>query len=100
MPTMWFVKDGPRPHSQKDAGIAVTFDEVAAIFGSHQMHYAGPEAPSINAGKSSHSNKNVVLEVEEAEGTSSLLPKAGFYLVADCSPTSARRDLLASRVSV
>jgi hypothetical protein len=97
MPTMWLVKDGRRPHSQTGPGTSVTFDEVAAIFGSHQMHYAGPEAPSINADKPSHSIKNVVLEVEENEGVSSLLPKQGFYLVVGSSPDSAERDLHAHR---
>jgi hypothetical protein len=97
MPTMWFVKDGPRPYSQRGLGTPVTFDEIEAIFGSYQMHYAGSEAPSINAGKPSHSIKNVVFEVEESEGTSSFLPKPGFYLVVGCSPDSAERDLLAHR---
>ena len=100
MPTMWLVKDGPRPHSQSGPGTSMTFDEVAAIFGSHQMRYAGLEAPSINAAKPSHSNKNVVLEVEATEGVSALLPEQGFFLVVGCSPDSAERALLAHRGSV
>jgi len=100
MPTMWLVKDGPRPNSQSGPGTSMTFDEVVAIFGSYQMRYAGPEAPSINAAKPSHSNRNVVLEVGATEGVSSLLTKQGFYIVAGCSPDSAERDLQAHRRSV
>lgn len=99
MPTMWFAKDGLRPHSQSGPGIAVTSEEVTVIVAGHAVHFIGLEAPSINPDQPSHSLKNVVLEVEEQSDASALLPEVGFYLVPGLLPSKAQSRLDASRES-
>ena len=93
MPTMWFAKDGSRPNSQSGPGISITTEEALVIVGLHRAIFAGNEAPNINPNQPSHSLKNVVLEVESSSEISSLLPKAGFYVVAELTPMEAQRRL-------
>jgi hypothetical protein len=97
MPTMWFAKDGPRPHSQTEPGVEITADEADAVVGARKAIFVGEEAPSINSEQPSHSLKNVVFEVEGDSDVSALLPKAGFYFIRGLSPSEAQRMLDACR---
>jgi hypothetical protein len=97
MPTMWFAKDGPRPHSQRGSGIPLTSAEAQAVVGAREAKFVGTEPPSINPEQPSHSLKNVVLEVEATSDVSPLLPKVGFYFVVGLAPSEAERLLNAHR---
>jgi hypothetical protein len=97
MPTMWFSKDGKRPHTQSGPGTAITFDEAKAVVGSRTLYFAGLEAPSINPDRPSYFETNVVLEVEPGEGISDLLPRPGFYVVIGLKPEAAENKLNAVR---
>jgi len=97
MPTMWFAKDGPRPHSQEGSGMPITSAEAQVVIGAREAKFVGIEAPSVNPEQPSHSLKNVVLEVETTADVSPLLPKVGFYFVVGLSPADAERLLDAHR---
>lgn len=97
MPVMWFATDGPRPTSQTGPGISVTTQEVQRIVGKNKFVFVGEVAPSINSVHPSNSLKNVVLEVEDSSEISSLLPRIGFYIVADLHPLEAQNTLKAIR---
>jgi hypothetical protein len=97
MPTMWFSKDGKRPHTQSGPGIPITFDEAKAVVGMKSLHFAGLEAPSINPQRPTDYEKNVELEVGASEGTSDLLSKPGFYVVVGLRPEAAESRLDAYR---
>lgn len=99
MAIMWFSKDGRRPHTQRGPGIDIALEEIHAIFGSERLHFAGLEAPSINPDNPSHSAKNVVLEIDEEDGFSELLPQAGCYLVVGVKPPDAEARLHAHRAA-
>jgi hypothetical protein len=97
MATMWFSKDGKRPHTQSGPGINISFEEIQAVFGKEHLRYVGTEAPSINPDTPSYFEENVVLEIDENDGVSELLPKVGFYLVVDVRPYDAESKLHAHR---
>ena len=93
MAIMWFSKDGLRPHTQRGSGLEISLEEIHAVFGSERLRFTGAEAPSINPDNPSNFEKNVVLEVDVADGVSDLLPQAGFYLVIGVSPSDAEARL-------
>jgi hypothetical protein len=99
MAIMWFSTDGLRPDTQRGPGTDISVQEVHAIFGKDQLRYVGVEAPSINPKTPSHSEKNVVLEIDEDDDSSERLPKAGFYLVVGVRPADATSRLLAHRAA-
>jgi hypothetical protein len=93
MAIMWHSKDGRRPHTQRGPGTDLTLDEISAIFAKEELRYCGTEAPSINPNTPSHSEKNVVVEIDEEDGVNARMPKAGFYLVVGVRPTDAQQRL-------
>lgn len=93
MPTIWFAKDGARPHSQFGPGIEITAAEAHSIASSHHAKFVGTEAPSFNPGNPSNSTKNVVIEIESNTQICSLFPNVGYYFIADLKPTEAERTL-------
>ena len=97
MAIMWFSRDGSRPHTQRGPGTDISLEEIHAVFGSERLHFAGLEAPSVNPDRPSHSEKNVVLEIDEEDGFSDLLPQAGCYLVVGVRPRDAEARLHAHR---
>ena len=97
MAIMWFTKDGRRPHTQRGPGIDISAAEIQAIFGSERLHFAGLESPNINPDEPSHSVKNVILEIDEEDGFSDLLPQSGCYVVVGMRPRDAEAKLLAYR---
>jgi hypothetical protein len=99
MAIMWFAKDGKRPHTQSDPGIDISLGEIHAIFGKESLRYVGTEPPSINPDAPSHSEKNVVLEIDTDDGASDLLPQYGFYLVVGVRPEDAKARLHIHRQS-
>ena len=100
MAIMWFSKDGARPYTQRGPGTEISLSEIHAIFDSNRLHYAGTEAPSINPDSPSHSEKNVVLQIGDADGSSNLLPQTGFYVVVGVRPFDAESKLRAYRAKV
>lgn len=98
MATLWFSKDGPRPHTQSGPGIPISLSEAEAIF-TEQVRYCGLEPPSINPNTPSHSVKNVVLEITEVDGSSKDFPKVGFYWLVGLTPTVAEIRLHAHRAA-
>lgn len=97
MAIMCFSKDGKRPHTQSGPGIGISLKEIHAIFGKDHLRYVGTEAPSINPDTPSHSEKNVVLQIDGEDGVSELLPRAGFYFVVGIRPQDAESRLHAYR---
>ena len=93
MPTMWFLKDGRTPYTECGPGTPLGFTEAAAVFGSEDIRHIGPEPPSINPDETSDTPRNVVLQVESDEGSSVLLPEAGFYWVVGADPDGASQRL-------
>lgn len=93
MATMFFSKDGPRPDSQRGPGIELTLAEIEAIFAKEHLRYLGEHPPTINQDRPSHSLKNVVLFVEEEDGSSPRLANSGFYLVMGLRPDVAEERL-------
>jgi hypothetical protein len=78
MPTMWFAKDGRRPHTQSGPGTSITHNEVSVLFSEHEIKYVGRDAPNINPEAPSAWPVNVVLELESSESPSALLPALAF----------------------
>ncbi len=99
MAIMWFSKDGLRPHTQRGPGTDLSLDEIHAVFRKNELRYVGTEAPSINPDTPSYSEKNVVLEIDEQDGFSERLPKAGFYLAIGVRPSDANDRLQAHRAT-
>lgn len=95
MPVLYYAKDGRRPDTQRGEGIRLTFDEIAAAFGSRGAHYLSKEPPEINPDKPSRYPVNVIIEVEEVDGTNEHFPKVGFYLLKDLTPEKAHQLLAA-----
>lgn len=93
MAVMWFSKDGKRPHTQSGPGIDISLDEIHAIFGKELLRYVGTEAPSINPGTPSQSEKNIVLETDADDGISDMLPNIGFYVVVGVRPRDTQDRL-------
>ncbi len=93
MAIMWYSKDGSRPHTQHGPGTDLTLDEISAIFAKDHLRYVGTEAPSINSDTPSHSEKNVVVEIDGDDGFNESMPKAGFYLVVGVRPRDAEQRL-------
>lgn len=100
MPVMWFAKDGARPHSQSGSGISISVAEAREIIGSHEIRFAGAEAPSINPSHPSSHPNNVVLEVESPSDGSGTLARTGFYFVVGLRPSEAEKILGALRGEV
>lgn len=92
MATLWFSKDGRRPHTQSGQGVSISLPEAEAIL-TEQARYCGQEPPSINPDTPSRSIKNVVLEITVADGTSTHFPRAGFYWLVGLEPGVAEARL-------
>lgn len=93
MATMWYSKDGCRPHTQRGPGTELTLEEISTLFAKEELRYCGTDAPSINPETPSHSEKNVVVEIDEEDGFNQRMPKAGFYLVVGVRPAVAAQML-------
>jgi hypothetical protein len=93
MPTLWFVKDGPRPSSRRGAGLSVSLDRVHKAFGEYDALYAGTQAPEFNVNCPSFGPTRVVIEIETGEATDEEFSKAGFYLIDGLSPGAGERLL-------
>ena len=97
MPTMWFIRDGRAPYTEFGPGTSVSFEEAVALFGTEEMHFIGTAPPSIRPDDPSEGPENVVLQVHEEDGTTLLLPQAGFYWVATMRPDDAQARLRKER---
>ncbi len=97
MPTMWFIRDGRAPYTEFGPGTPLSFDEAVALFGTEELRYAGPTPPSIQPDDPSDGPENVVLQLDEGEGTNILLPQAGFYWAASVRPDDASERLRKER---
>jgi hypothetical protein len=91
MATIWFSRDGSRLDTQRAPGIDVSMGEILAVFEPAALCFVGAEAPSINPGRPSHFERNVVLEISALEGGE--LYATGFYLVVGVEPEEAMRKL-------
>lgn len=97
MPVIWYSQDGLRPHTQRGPGTQVTFDEAQVLFGSTELRFVGIEAPNINPETPSEAVKNVVIEIEEGEGVTSMFPESGFYVAIGAKPLAIQNALTAHR---
>lgn len=97
MPTMWFIRDGRAPYTEFGPGTPLSFDEAAALFGTEDLHYIGAAPPSIRPDDPSESAENVVIQLDEGEGTTLLLPQAGFYWAPTLRPDTAEQRLRKER---
>lgn len=97
MPTLYYAKDGRRPHTQRGPGIRVSFEELRSAFPNAIPQFVSSDAPEFNVDKPSQYPVRVVVEVEADEGTAPEYPKIGFYLLPDLSPEQAQQQLDGSR---
>ncbi|MFC0676401.1 hypothetical protein ACFFGH_00870 [Lysobacter korlensis] len=97
MPTMWLIRDGRTSYAEAGQGMPLSFAEAVDLFASEDLRFVGRRAPSINPDAPSDSIENVLLQVEEGEGTNALLPQAGFYWAVSISPEDAEKRLLRER---
>ena len=97
MPTVWYVKDGRRPDTQRGEGIRLTFEEIRSAFGSYKPTFLSTEPPEFNPEKPSRYPVRVVIEVEGKDGTNDNFPKPGFYILSDLSPDKAHELLTKHR---
>ncbi|CAA9300237.1 MAG: hypothetical protein AVDCRST_MAG71-42 [uncultured Lysobacter sp.] len=97
MPTLWFLKDGRTPYTECGPGSPLSFAEAAVVFGSDDIRAMGPQPPSFNPDETSEAPRNVVLQVDPDEGSSVLLPEAGFYWVVSADPDAAAARLSKER---
>jgi hypothetical protein len=93
MPTMWSIRDGRVPYTEFGPGTPLSFEEAVALFGNEELRYIGPKPPSIHPDEPSDGPENVVLQVDEGEGSNVLLPEAGFYWVPGLHPDVAAQRL-------
>jgi len=93
MPTLYYTKDGRRPHTQRGPGINVSFQDLSTAFPNINPRFVSIEAPEFNVDKPSQYPMRVVVEVEADEGTTTEYPKSGFYLLPNVSPTHANEQL-------
>ena len=99
MATMFFSKDGKRPHTQAGPGVWISLSEATLIFKDLRIIYWGSEAKDINPDSPSRSLKNVVIETNRHDGVSTIFPKHGFYFVVGILPKNAEVRLQAHRVA-
>ena len=99
MATMFFSKDGKRPHTQAGPGVWISLSEAALIFKDLRIIYWGGEAKDINPDSPSRTLKNVVIETDRHDGVSAIFPKDGFYFVVGILPKNAELRLQAHRVA-
>lgn len=99
MPTIWFARDGARPHTQSGNGITVTTAEAEEILSNQEVNYLGTEAPNIRPSTTSKYATNVVIQLEADEPTSKLLPQAGFYLAPNLTPEHVEQAIINLRKS-
>jgi len=93
MPTLWYVKDGPRPDNTRGAGIQVLFLELRGAFGNHTLEFLSKNPPQFNVKEPSLYPRRVVIEVQEEDGLDGKFSQPGFYLFPDLSPEEAHRLL-------
>lgn len=93
MPTLWFLQDGRASYAEAGPGVTLDFEEAAAVFGTEDLRYIGPHAPNFGVDREPGPDRNVVLEVGSGEGSSVLLPDAGFYWA-----TSISEDMVHERL--
>lgn len=97
MPTMWFLKDGRTPYTECGPGLPMSFAEAAAVLGTEDLRFIGPEPPSINPDETSDVPRNVVVQLDPDEGSNVLLPQAGFYWAVSLNPDAASARLAKER---
>ena len=86
MPTIWYARDGKRPHTQHGPGVQISHNEANELFANEVLKFCGQEAPSINPNMPSDYPKNVVIELGREESVSKIFPEPGFYLVGGLRP--------------
>jgi len=99
MPTIWFAKDGVRPHTQQGNGITITQTEAQEIFSGNELHYVGDEAPNIRPDTPSKHPTNVVIQLEVGEPTSKIFPLVGFYIIQNATPEHVEQCIIKIRKS-
>jgi hypothetical protein len=97
MPTLWFIKDGRVSYAESGPGTPLGFDEAVAVFGNEQVRFIGREAPNLGPDRPGDRADNVMLEVDETEGTNALLPRPGFYWAVSITPEEVERRLRRER---
>ena len=93
MPTMWFVKDGPRSSTTRRAGTPISFDEIEKAFSAYRFEFLCANPPQFNINTPSQYPRYVVIEVREEDRTSPKFPQAGFYVMDNLSPERANHLL-------
>jgi hypothetical protein len=107
MATLFFAKDGSRPaedewgpFTQSGGGVTLSTTEALELIGTGRCLFRGVEAPSINPGPVSGSEKHVVLEIKEEDDLLSYFIETGFYHLPDLTPTQAKERIAAIRGAV
>lgn len=93
MPTIWYVREGPRPNTTNDPGITVTpldYERAFSAWTPKFLSKASPEFPSANP---SPEARHVVVEIRGDDETGLTFPFPGFYLLPDVTPEEAKEEL-------
>ena len=97
MPTLWFVPDGRASYTDVAPGLPLSFEEATQLFATEEIRYVGTAPPSLRPDDPSEQVENVVLQLDEGEGTTMLLPQAGYYWVPSLRPEAASERLRRER---
>lgn len=89
MPTVYFVKDGPRPDNS-GPGFPISMPDLEARVRGQEVKYLGIVPPQFNPDQPSRfATKHVVIEVEPTEATGAVFKRQGFYLLPQLKPKEA-----------
>lgn len=102
MPTMWFVKEGPRSNATRGSGAQLSFDEIRRAFKNSRPEFLSTNPPRFNVNTPSQFpvhmvTVHVVIEVHAEDGVNPEFPRSGFYIMDGLSPERARQLLFESR---
>ena len=84
MATIFFVKDGLRPHTYSP-GHKISLTKLKSLFPYIRVHFS-IDPPEFNINDPSLSVMRVVVEIEEGQTDNNQFNKPGFYLLLDISP--------------
>ena len=93
MPIIWYVREGRRPNTVNDPGIALSFLDFQRTFSDRTPQYLSKQPPEFNVEAPSPEALRVIIEVGPEDGTDLMFPFEGFYLFPDMTPEEAKEEL-------
>jgi hypothetical protein len=93
MPTIWYVREGPKPNTMNDPGMTLSSLDYQRAFSDVTPKFLSKEAPVFNAASPNAAVQRVVVEIRPDEDTDLTFPFPGFYLLPDMTPEEAKEEL-------